>query len=206
MAVKARQFYATLSEVVKRASKDETLPPICAVQFVVKNGILFMIATDRFKVAVGRIEAEDLEDGTWLAGRGDVEALLGTMRAHKLGSTKSDKNLVELSPGETWKIVTQRGVELTLRADWDADFPKVPGFLKNDWDGGIVVSGDKIGADKNFNYGFSEQNALSPQFFVSAPNAEFDVVGVVMPINTKGHADKTPWDKANDLWEELEVK
>lgn len=206
MAVKARQFYATLSEVVKRASKDETLPPICAVQFIVKNNVLFMIATDRFKIAVGRIEAEGLEDGTWQVGRGDVEALLGTMRAHKLGSTKSDKNIVELTPGDTWKLVTKRGVELTLRADWDDDFPKVSRFLKNDWGGGIVVAGDKLGADKNYHYGFSEPNALSPQFFVSAPNAEFDVVGVVMPINTKGHADKTPWDKANDLWEDLEGK
>lgn len=206
MAVKARQFYATLNEVVKRASKDDLLPQICYVKFEVKNGTLFMFATDRFRIAVGRIADTGLGNGEWLAGRGDVEALLKTMRSHKLGSTKSDKSLVELAPGDMWKIVTQHGVDLTLRADWDDDFPKVSGYLKNDWDGGTVVAGDKIGADKNYHYGFSEQNNLKPQFFVSAPNAEFDVVGAVMPINTNGHADETPWDKANDLWEELEGK
>lgn len=206
MTVKARQFYTTLNEVVKRASKDEALPAICTVQLIVKNGTLFMIATDRFKVAVGRIADTGLEDGEWLSGRGDVEGLLKIMRWHKLGSTKSDKNIVELEPGDEWQIVTQDGIELTMSADRNDDFPKVSGYLKNDWNGGIVVAGDKIGADKNYHYGFSEQNNLKPQFFVSAPNAEFNVVGVVMPINTNGHADKTPWDKANDLWEELEDK
>lgn len=204
MAVKARQFYATLSEVVKRASKDVTLPPIFAVQFVVKNSVLFMISTDRFKIAVGRIEAEGLEDGTWLVGRGDVEALLGTMRAHKLGSTKSDKNLVELTPGDTWKIVTQRGVELTLRADWDADFPKIQHFIPNDWEQGVTVDGAQIGADKNYLYSFDTERDGKPQVFASKPDAGFDVVGVVMPVR-EPNGDRT-WKRCASIREELEVK
>lgn len=204
MAVKARQFYATLSEVVKRASKDETLPSLCAVQFVVKNNVLFMIATDRFKIAVGRIEAEGLENGTWIVGRDDVEALLGTMRAHKLGSTKSDKNLVELTPGETWKIVTQRGVELTLRADWDADFPKVQHFIPNDWEQGVTVDGVQIGADKNYLYSFDTERDGKPQVFASKMDADFDVVGVVMPVR-EPNGDRT-WKRCASIREELEVK
>lgn len=204
MEVKARQFYATLSEVVKRASKDAMLPQICAVQFVVKNGVLFMIATDRFKVAVGCIEAEGLEDGTWLVGRGDVEALLGTMRAHKLGSTKSDKSLVELTPGETWKIATQRGVELTLRADWDADFPKVQHFIPNDWEQGVTVDGAQIGADKNYLYSFDTERDGKPQVFAAKPDAGFDVVGVVMPVRNPD-GERT-WKRCASIREELEVK
>lgn len=204
MAVKARQFYVTLSEVVKRASKDATLPPICAVQFVVKNNVLFMIATDRFKVAVGRIEAEGLEDGTWLAGRGDVEALLGTMRAHKLGSTKSDKNLVELTPGDMWKIATQRGVELTLRTNWDAGFPKVQHFIPNDWEQGVTVDGAQIGADKNYLYSFDTERDGKPQVFASKPDAGFDVVGVVMPVR-EPDGERT-WKRCASIREELEGK
>ena len=204
MAVKARQFYATLSEVVKRASKDATLPPICAVQFAVKNSTLFMIATDRVKVAVGRIEAEGLEDGTWLVGRGDVEALLGTMRAHKLGSTKGDKNLVELTPGDTWKIVTQRGVELTLRADWDGDFPKVRSFIPDDWEQGVTVDGARIGADKNYLYSFDSGKDGRPQVFASKPDAGFDVVGVVMPVSNPD-GERT-WKRCASIREELEGK
>ena len=204
MAVKARQFYATLSEVVKRASKDETLPPICAVQFVVKNGVMFMIATDRFKIAVGRIEAEGLKDGTWLAGRGGVEALLGTMRAHKLGSTKSDKSLIELSPGEKWKITTQRGVELTLRADWDAGFPKVRHFIPNDWEQGVTVDGAQIGADKNYLYSFDTERDGKPQAFASKQDADFDVVGVVMPVR-EPDGERT-WKRCASIREELEGK
>ena len=204
MAVKARQFYATLSEVVKRASKDATLPQICAVQFVVKNNVLFMIATDRFKAAVGRIEAEGLEDGTWLVGRGDVETLLGTMRAHKLGSTKSDKNLVELTPGGTWKIVTQRGVELTLRADWDTDFPSIPLLIPNDWEQGVTVDGAQIGADKNYLYSFDTERDGKPQVFASKPDAGFDVVGVVMPVR-EPDGERT-WKRCASIREELEVK
>ena len=204
MAVKARQFYATLSEVVKRASKDETLPPICAVQFVVKNNVLFMIATDRIKVAVGCIEAEGLEDGTWLAGRGDVEALLGTMRAHKLGSAKSDKSLVELTPGDIWNIATQHGVELTIRADWDADFPKVQHFIPNDWDQGVTVDGAQIGADKNYLYSFDTEKSGDPQVFASKPDADFDVVGVVMPVCSPD-GERT-WKRCASIREELEGK
>ena len=200
--IKARQFYATLTEVLKCASKDETLPPICAVQFVVKSGVMFMIATDRFKVAVGRIEAEGLEDGTWLVGRGDVEALLGTMRAHKLGSTKSDKNLVELTPGDTWKIVTQLGVEMTLRADWDADFPKVQSFIPNDWDQGVTVDGAQIGAGKNYLYSFDTARDGGPQVFASKRGAGFDVVGVVMPVR-EPDGDRT-WKRAAEMRDQLE--
>lgn len=202
--IKARQFYLTLTEVLKCASKDKTLPPICAVQFVVKNGVLFMIATDRIKVAVGRIEAEGLEDGTWLAGRGDVEALLGTMRAHKLGSTKSDKNLVELSPGDTWKIVTQHGVELALRADWGADFPKVQHFIPDDWGQGVTVDGERIGADKNYLYSFDTGKDGKPQVFASKPDADFDVVGVVMTVRNPD-GERT-WKRCASIREELEGK
>lgn len=204
MAVKARQFYATLNEVVKRASKDETLPPICAVQFIVKNNVLFMIATDRFKVAVGRIEAEGLEDGTWLAGRGDVAALLGTMRAHKLGSAKSDKNLVELTPGDTWKIATQHGVELTLRTDRGAAFPKVQNFIPTDWDQGVTVDGERIGADKNYLYSFDTEKDGKPQVFASKPGADFTVVGVVMPVHNPDGG--RTWKRCASIREELEGK
>lgn len=202
--IKARQFYATLSEVVKRASKDEMLPPICAVQFVVKNNVLFMIATDRFKIAVGRIADTGLGDGEWLAGRPDVEALLGTMRSHKLGSTKSDKSLVELTPGNEWKIVTQRGVELTIRADWDAVFPKVQHFIPSDWDQGVTVDGAQIGADKNYRYSFDTERDGKPQVFASKPDADFDVVGVVMPVR-EPDGDRT-WERCASIREELEGK
>ena len=204
MAVKARQFYATLSEVVKRASKDESLPSICAVQFVVKNNVLFMIATDRFKVVVGRIEAEGLEDGTWLSSRGDVEALLGTMRAHKLGSAKSDKSLVELAPGDMWNIATQHGVELTLRADWGGGFPKVQHFIPDDWEQGVTVDGAQIGADKNYLYSFDTGKDGRPQVFASKPDADFDVVGVVMPVRNPD-GERT-WKRCASIREELEGK
>ena len=204
MAVKARQFYATLSEVVRRASKDESLPSICVVQFVVKNNVLFMIATDRFKVVVGRIEAEGLEDGTWLSRRGDVEALLGTMRAHKLGSAKSDKSLVELAPGDMWNIATQHGVELTLRADWGGSFPKVQHFIPDDWEQGVTVDGAQIGADKNYLYSFDTGKDGRPQVFASKPDADFDVVGVVMTVrNPEG---ERTWKRCASIREELEGK
>ena len=204
MAVKARQFYTTLNEVVKRASKDEMLPPICAVQFVVKNNVLFMIATDRFRIAVGRIADTGLDDGEWVAGRFDVVSLLGTMRAHKLGSAKSDKRLVELTPGETWKIATQHSVELTLRADWDADFPKVQHFIPNDWEQGVTVDGAQIGADKNYLYSFGTGKDGRPQVFASKPDADFDVVGVVMPVRNPD-GERT-WERCASIREELEGK
>ena len=200
--IKARQFYATLTEVLKCASKDETLPPICAVQFVVKSGVMFMIATDRFKVAVGRIEAEGLEDGTWLVERGDVEALLGTMRAHKLGSTKSDKSLVELIPGEEWEVVTQDGMVLTMSADYDADFPKVQNFIPNDWEQGVTVDGAQIGAGKNYLYSFDTERDGAPQVFASKPGSGFDVVGVIMPVrNPDGWRT---WKRAAEMRDQLE--
>lgn len=202
--MKARQFYATLNEVVKRASKDETLPPICAVQFVVKNSALFMIATDRIKIAVGRIEVEGLEDGTWLSVRGDVEALLKMMRWHKLGSTKSDKSLVELAPGDKWKIFTQHGVELTLRTDRGADFPKVQHFIPDDWEQGVTVDGARIGADKNYLYSFDTGKDGNPQVFASKPDADFDVVGVVMPVRNPD-GERT-WKRCASIREELEGK
>ena len=204
MAVKARQFYATLNEVMKRASKDETLPPICAVQFIVKNNVLFMIATDRFKVAVGRIAGTGLDDGEWVAGRSDVEVLLKTMRAHKLGSTKSDKNLVELAPGDTWKISTQHGVELALRTDRGADFPKVQHFIPNDWEQGVTVGGEHIGADKNYLYSFDTGKDGRPQVFASKPGADFTVVGVVMPVRNPD-GERT-WKRCASIREELEGK
>ena len=204
MAVKARQFYATLNEVAKRASKDEMLPPICAVQFVVKNNVLFMIATDRFKVAVGRIADTGLDDGEWVAGRFDVEDLLKTMRSHKLGSAKSDKNIVELTPGDIWNIATQHGVELTMRADWDADFPKVQHFIPNDWEQGVTVDGAQIGADKNYLYSFGTGKDGRPQVFASKPDAGFDVVGVVMPVRNPD-GERT-WKRCASIREELEGK
>ena len=204
MAVKARQFYATLNEVAKRASKDEMLPPICAVQFVVKNNVLFMIATDRFKVAVGRIADTGLDDGEWVAGRFDVEDLLKTMRSHKLGSAKSDKNIVELTPGDIWNIATQHGVELTMRADWDADFPKVQHFIPNDWEQGVTVDGAQIGADKNYLYSFGTGKDGRPQVFASKPDADFDVVGVVMPVRNPD-GERT-WKRCASIREELEGK
>lgn len=200
--IKARQFYLTLTEVLKCASKDETLPSICAVKFFVKNGSMFIMATDRFRIAVGKIPGTELEDGQWVAGRGDVSALIGTLRAHKIGSAKSDKTFLDIETGETWKVTAQNGTELTMRADWDADFPKVQHFIPNDWEQGVTVDGARIGADKNYLYSFDADRDGRPQVFASNPDAGFDVVGVVMPVR-EPDGDRT-WKRAAEMRDQLE--
>lgn len=200
--IKARQFYVTLTEVLKCACKDETLPSICAVKFVVKNGAMFIMATDRYRIAVGKIPGTDLEDGQWVAGRGDVSALLGTLRAHKIGSTKSDKTLIDIEAGETWKVTAQNGTELTMRADWAADFPKLSGHFPNDWEEGVTVDGAQIGADKNYVYSFDTAHDGKPQLFRSKPGAEFEVTGVLMPLRDT-HGDET-WKRSAEMRDHLE--
>lgn len=200
--IKTRQFYLTLTEVLKYASKDETLPSICAVKFVVKNGVLFIMATDRYRIAVGKIPGTELEDGEWVSGRGDVSALLGTLRAHKIGSTKSDKSLITIETGEVWKVAAQNGTELTMRADWGSGFPEIASLIPNDWEKGVTVYGEKIGADKNYLYSFDTAHDGKPQVFASNLEAGFDVIGAVVTArNVDG--DRT-WKRAAAMRDQLE--
>lgn len=192
----------TLTEVLKCASKDETLPSIYAVNFVVKNGAMFIMATDRYRIAVGKIEKTGLNDGEWVIARDIAAEILAAMKAFKIGTRNTDDTELAIETGDIWTIRGERGSEIHARADWEADFPSLVEYIPDYWKNGVTLAGDKIGADKNYFYAFSEEHKHKAQIFASHPNFEADIVGVVMPINILERG-RIPWQVAKERKSEL---
>lgn len=200
--IKARQFYLTLTEVLKCASKDNTLPAIWAVKVVVKNGDMFLMSTDRYRIAVGKIENTGLNDGEWVIARDIAAEILAAMKAFKIGTGKTDGTELTIETGDTWTIRGERGSEIHARADWEADFPNIAKHLPDYWESGVTLAGDKIGADKNYSYSFNDDYKHKAQIFASSPNFEADIVGVVMPINVLERG-RIPWNVSKERKSEL---
>lgn len=128
MMVDGRRFAAALKRVSAFASRDDTLPMINSVCIEHHDGVLTLIATDRFKLGAETVDlikdddADKIDDWTLQVALRDVAVILAKLRGERWHIPITlHREVPNTIPGG----VTHTEIDINgVRVGFDAQFPK----------------------------------------------------------------------------------
>src|SRR5450755_2309377 len=144
ISVPAGKLRLMLTAVLPHAGSDDSLPVLCGVNFEMRGGTLFLVATDRYTIGVTR----EPVPGAIAAELPDQSALLPLEAARDLRRMLKKQAGVAAILIENGKLTVEAGF---VSGSWatfaDGKFPEWRGLLHRGLSGTTVPLGDKYGVD-----------------------------------------------------------
>jgi hypothetical protein len=144
ISVPAGKLRLMLTAVLPHANEDDSLPALCSVSFEVRDGTLYLAATDRYTIAIAR----EPIPGAVAAGLPDQSALLPLEAAWDLRRMLKKRTDVAAVMIEDGKLAVECG---RTSASWTTldkgTFPDWRSLLHDSLTGTQAPLGDKAGVD-----------------------------------------------------------